>query len=239
MSPLLLQSHHQPSSTFPELRSRHITIILILIGMCHLVRETSVPHKSAMMTSRIQRIGKQPIVRLVLRTHVRPHFTIQRRWCTMQNQHTSHRIRTIHQRGRTFQYLHRANTLFIHFHTMFITPLLTFLSHSLVHHNDAVITQPTDDGLRDASTCSDLRHTRLLRHSINHIRGSRLTEFLACHHRDGSRRVLQLRITRHTSHHHFFQLQVLIKHIRAILHLLSTVLHTVVLCRHYHGIAQQ
>ncbi len=58
----------------------------------------------------------------------------------MQNQHTRHRIRTIHQRGWTFQNLHRADTIAIHLYTMLITPLLTFLPHTLVHHDNAVIT---------------------------------------------------------------------------------------------------
>ena len=146
VSPLSVQSQHQPSCPFSELRTWHIAVVLILIGMRHLVRKTCIPHKTAMIASPIQRVSKQSVVRLVLRADVRPHFALHRRWCIMQNQHTRHRIRTIHQRGWTLQYLYRADTIAIHFHTMFITPLLTLLSHSFVHHDDAVITQTSDDG---------------------------------------------------------------------------------------------
>ena len=207
--------------------------------MRHLVRKSGIPHKPAMIACSVQRIGKQPVVRLVFCAHVCPHFAIQRRGRPMQNQHTRHRIRTIHQRGWTLQNLHGTDILSVHFHTVFIAPLLSLLAHTLMHHDDAVIAQATNDGLRDASTCGDLRHAWLLRHSVNHICRCRLSQLLPGHHRDGRCRVLQLRVARHTRHHHFIQLQVAIEHIRAVGHLISTVIHTMVLCCHCRTIAQQ
>ena len=116
---------------------------------------------------------------------------------------------------------------------------MTFLPHALIHHHDAIIAQATDNRLRDAAARCHLRHAWLLRHRINHVRRGRSPQFLAGHHRDGGCRVLQLRVACHTCHHHFVQLQMSVKHIRAILHLLATVVQTMALCYHCCAIAQQ
>ena len=88
----------------------------------------------------------------------------------MQDYNTRHSIGAVHQRGRALQYLYRTNTVAVDLHTMFVTPLLSFLAHALAHHHHAVVAQSADDGLRDAAARRQLADTRLVGYGIDDIR---------------------------------------------------------------------
>ena len=65
----------------------------------------------------------------------------------MEDEDACHRIRAIHETCRTFQNLYGMNRSGVDFYSVFIAPLLSFLSDSIVYHYHAVIAQATDHGL--------------------------------------------------------------------------------------------
>ena len=122
---------------------------------------------------------------------------------------------------------------------MLIAPLLTFLPHTLAHHDDAVVAQSSDDGFRDAAARRDLCHTRLVGDGVDDVGRGGLSEFLARNDRDGSSRVLQFRISSHASHRHLVQLQVAIEYVGRVLRMLVVVMVFMVLSCHCRAYPQQ
>ena len=117
-------------------------------------------------------------------------------------------------------------------YAVLVAPLLTFLSDALVHHDDTVIAQSADDGLRDAATRGDLRHTRLMGDGVDDISRGGLSEFLARYDGDRGGRVLQFGIARYARHHQFVQFQVTVEYIGRVRRMLMVVMMLMVLsCR--------
>ena len=74
----------------------------------------------------------------------------------MEDNNTGHGIGAVHQRGGTFHDLNGVNTFAIHFHTVLITPLLAFLTDTVINYQHTVVTQSADDGFGDTATRSNL-----------------------------------------------------------------------------------
>ena len=131
--------------------AKDITIIFVLVGMRHLATISGVPNKASLITSKVERIIEKTVVGLIARGNIRPHITHRKSWRWMEDDDTRHRIRAIHQACRTFQYLHGMNGIRIHLYAMFIAPLLTFLSDTIVHHDHSIISQSTNHRFGDTA----------------------------------------------------------------------------------------
>ena len=107
---------------------------------------------------------------------------------------------------------------------MLVAPLLPFLAHALVHHDNAVVAQSADNGFRYAATRRNLRHARLVGYGVYDVGRCRLAQFLARHDGDWCRRVLQLGVARHTRHHHLVQFQVTVEHVRRVRRVLVVIM---------------
>ena len=179
---------------------------------------------------------EESVVGLVFRVDVSLHLTLGQRGLSVQDDHTSHRIRAVHQRGGTFQYLNAADAAAINLNTVFVAPLLTLLTHTFAHHHDAVVAQSADDRFRDAAACCQLADARLVSDGIDDICRSRGSQHLRCHDTYGGCGVFQLGIARHTRHRQFIQLQMTEKNICRILRMM---MFTIILSCHCRAYTQQ
>ena len=134
-------------SLLSERRTEYVTIVFVLVGMRHLAAVSGVPNESALVAGKVERIVKKSVVGLIARREIRSHVALGKCRSRVEDQDASHRIRAIHEACRTFQNLYGMNRSRVDFYSVFIAPLLTFLSDSIVHHNHAVIAQATDYGL--------------------------------------------------------------------------------------------
>ena len=137
---MLVKSQHQSSCTLLKLRARHIAIHLILIGVRHLVAEARIPYEALLIAGEVQRIVEKAVVRLIFRAHICLHLALGQGGRSVQNQHTSHCITSVHQAGRTLQNLYGVHNLRIDLYAMFVAPLLSLLANAFVHHDDAIVT---------------------------------------------------------------------------------------------------
>ena len=169
MSPLFLHSQHQPAGPFAKLRTRHIAIVFVFVGVGHLVAETGVPHKSLLVARHVQRVAEEAVVGLVLSTYVTAQSTFGLYRLAVQDDYTSHGVRAIHQRGGAFQDFYRVDCTAINFHAVLIAPLLAFLPYTLAHDDDSIIAQTTDDGFGDSAACGQLAHAWLMGNGIYDI----------------------------------------------------------------------
>ena len=208
VSPRLVQSQHQSSGAFTELRTWHVAIVLVLIGMRHLVAVADIPHKTLLVARHLQRVAEETVVCLILRTDVSRHLPLGQRRLRMQDDHTRHSIRSVHQRGGTFQYFYTADTVAIYLHAVLVAPLLSFLAHTFAYHHHAVVAQSADDGFRNAAARSQLTDTWLVGNGVDDVGRGRRPEHLRCYDAHGCSGVLQLRVARHTRHRQFAQLQM-------------------------------
>ena len=137
--------------------------------MRHFITIAPIPYKTAFIAGCIQRVIKQPVIGLVLRCHISTDCSFGQYRIGLKINDTRHCIRTVHQTGRTFQYLNGMYTLRVYFNAMLIAPLLTFLTHTVIHHYNPVIPQTTNDRFRNASSGSNLRHPGLFGNGIDNI----------------------------------------------------------------------
>ena len=164
----------------------------------------------------------------------------------MHDDHTSHRVRTVHQRCRTLQYLDAAHAAAIDLHAVFVAPLLTFLAHALAHHHHAVVSQSADDGFRDAAARRQLAHARLMADGVDDVRRGRRPEHLWRNDAHRCRRQLQLRVARHARHRYFVQVQMAEEYVRRVLRIMLVLvivycltLIVIILCCHCRAYTQQ
>ena len=112
---------------------------------------------------------EESVIGLILRTDVSPHLTLSQCGLGVQDDHTRHRVRAIHQRGRTFQYLDASDAAAIDLYAVLVAPLLTFLTYTFAHDYYAVIAQSADDGFRNTTASGELAHAWLMGDGINDI----------------------------------------------------------------------
>ena len=244
--PPFVHAQHQATCLFAKLRSRHVVVIFILICVRHLLTPSSVPHKTFLVAGHLQRIAEQSVVRLIFRADIGAHVALGQCRLRMHDDHTSHRVRAVHQRCRTLQYLDAAHAAAVHFHAVFVAPLLTFLAHTLAHHHHAVVTQSADDGFRYAAARRQLAHARLVADGVDDVRRGRSPEHLWRNDAHRCRCQLQLRVARHTRHRHFVQVQMAEEYVRRVLSIMLVLvivycltLIVIILCCHCRAHTQQ
>ena len=115
--------------------------------MRHLSAVAGVPYKSALVAGKVERIIEKSVVGLITGREICSHVAFSKRWSRMEDEYASHRIRAIHETCRTFQNLYGMHRSRVNFYSVFIAPLLSFLSDSIVYHDHAVIAQATDHRL--------------------------------------------------------------------------------------------
>ena len=115
--------------------------------MRHLSAVAGVPYKSALVAGKVERIIKKSVVGLITCREIRSHVALGKGRSGVEDEDACHRIRSIHETCRTFQNLYGMNRSGGDFYSVFIAPLLSFLSDSIVYHYHAVIAQATNHGL--------------------------------------------------------------------------------------------
>ena len=190
VAPLSVQPEHHYSSPFLELRSGHVAVFFVLVGVGVFVREASVPDESLLVAGEVQRVVNKSVFRLIFCGEACLHLALGLYGTAVEDDHSGHGIAAIHERGRPLQYLYRIHVLRVYFYPVLVAPLLSFLPDALVHDDDAVVAQSANDGFRDAAARGDLRHSRLTGNGIDDVGGCRLPQLLSRDDGDGSRGVL-------------------------------------------------
>ena len=123
----------------------------------------------------------------------------------MEDKDASHRIRAIHKTCRTFQNLYGMNRSGVDFYSVFIAPLLSFLSDSIIHYDHTVKSQSTYHRLGNSASRGNLRNAWLVGDGVDDV-GRRLHFELAGRNEgDRCRRLLQFLAARQACYHHFVQ----------------------------------
>ena len=249
VAPLLVDAQQEPSCTLGELRPRHVAVVFVLIGVGPFVGVAGIPHETALVAGDVEREVEETVVGLVFRRCLCPDFSLRQCRCTVEDEHAGHGVGAVHQRGGAFEYLYGMHAFAVYLYAVLSAPLLTFLAHALVHHDDAVVAQSADDGLGDAAACGNLCYTRLTGHGIDDVGRRCLVKFTAADNGNRGRGVLDLGVAGHACHHQFVELEVTVEHVAAVsrMHVVIVVLMAVVvmlmfmlvLCCHRHAHAQQ
>ena len=213
VAPLPVHTQHQAARPLVELRARHVAVVPVLIGVRHLLAETTVPHQPLLVARHGEGVAEEPVVGLILGGGTGAHGAQGHHRLGVQDDDARHGIRPVHQRGRTLQYLDRVDAVAIHLHAVLVAPLLALLSDAVAHDHHAVVAQSADDGLRDAAARGQLCHAGLVGYGVNDVGSRRGAQLLRSHQADGRRRVLQLGVARDARHHQFVQLQVAEEHV--------------------------
>ena len=100
-----------------------------------------------MVAGKVERIIKKSVVGLITCREIRSHVALGKGRSGVEDEDASHRIRAIHKTCRAFQNLYGMNRSRVDFYPVFIAPLLSFLSDSIIYHYHAVIDQATAYGL--------------------------------------------------------------------------------------------
>ena len=171
IAPSAVQPQHTGEGSFLELGAPYLPVSFVLVFTGSFLAPSAIPYDASFVACKINGIVPQTVVRLELTSYGRRHLPKGHHGVLMQHQHTCHGIRTIHQRGGTFQYLDGMDSLGIYFNTMLVTPLLSFLTDAVIDCDNAVIAQSTDDGFGDSRACGDLINSRLTGDSVYDIGG--------------------------------------------------------------------
>ena len=155
-SPALVESHHQARSLFGELRILHLMVDAVLVFTSPFLAPASVPDESLLVARKVDGIVPEVGIRLPSADYVGLHCAEGLYGGIVENDNACHGIGAVHQRGGAFHDFYGVDAFAIHFHTMFITPLLAFLTDAVVDHQYAVVTQSADDGFGDAVTRGNL-----------------------------------------------------------------------------------
>ena len=183
--------------------------------------ESGIPSKAFLVSGKIERSPQQSIICLIFSVYLAFYGAVRQGRHTFEHQHAAHSIGAIHEAGRAFQNLHRADLVGIDFYAVFVAPLLAFLTNAIVDDHNAVVAQPTDDGFRDAASRGDLRHAWLLGDGIYQIGGRQLVQFLGMKHQNGHGCLFHFHVAHGTCHRHFLQFQMPEKHIGRVRQTLS------------------
>ena len=188
--------------------------------MSHLVAEACIPHKSSLITSHREVVAEETVVGLILRTYIGTHLAISQSRLGVQYYYACHRVGSVHQRGRTFQYLYRSNAATVDLNAMFVAPLLTFLSHSFAHHHYSVIAQSTDDGFGYAASSGKLAYSRLMCNGIDDVGRCCSTQYLWCYYAHRCCGVFQLGIACYACNCELVELQMAEEYVGRILRMI-------------------
>ena len=161
----------------------------------------------------------ESVVRLILASDLYLHGSFLEGTFGMQYHHTGYGIAAIHERGRALQYFHRMHTLLVDFKSVLITPLLSFLSDTLVHDDHSVVAKATNDRLRDACSGTYLRQSRQVSNGIHNVGADGLVQRFGRYDHEGRGRILQSLRSGNALHRHFAQ--------DGFLHRVDAVLQTV------------
>ena len=206
--------------------------------MGEFLTESCIPHEAFLIARYGEVVAKETVVGMIFRAYICTSLTISHSGLSMQDDDTRHSVGAIHQRGRSFQYLYGVNAVAIHLHTMFVAPLLTFLSDTFAHHHYAVVTQSADNRFRDATTRSQLTDAWLMANGINHIGCGCGPEHLRSDNAHGCCGVLQFGVARHSRYCHFVQIQMTEEHIGRVFRMMMMLMLVIMIilschCRAY------
>ena len=202
--------------------------------MSHLLTEAPIPHKAFLIARHRQGVGKEAVVGLIFCAAIHAYGALRQYRSAVHYDNTRHCVRAVHQRCRTLQHLYGADTVAVNLHSMFVTPLLAFLTHTFAYHYDAVITQSAYDRFRYAAASGNLADTRLMSQRIDDVGGCRRLQLLWVDDAYGGGGIFQFCVARNTCHHHFVQVQMAEEHIRRVILVIM-----IILCRHCHAKTQQ
>ena len=107
----------------------------------------------------------------------------------------------------------------IDFESVLVAPLLSFLPDALVHDDDAVVAEASDDGLRDACSRAYLREAGQMSDGIDDVCAQSDMQLLGRDHHEGRGRILQSLQAGYALHGDFAQ--------NGFLHRVDTVLQAV------------
>ena len=144
-----------------------IDAVLVFTGS--FLAPASVPYESLLIAREVYGIVPEISIRLPSAAHVSLHCAQRKDGGIVEDNDTGHGIGAVHQRGGTFHDFHGMDAFAIHFHAMLITPLLAFLTDTVVDDKHTVVTQSTDDGFGNATARADLGNTGLFGNGINDV----------------------------------------------------------------------
>ena len=173
--------------------------------MRHFSTISGIPDKSALIAGKVERIIKKSVIGLITCREFRSHVALSKGRSGMEDKDASHRIRAIHKTCRTFQDLYGMNRSRVDFYSVFIAPLLSFLSYSIIHYDHTVKSQSTNHGFGDSASRGNLRNAWLMSDGVDDV-GRRLHfELAGRNERDGCRQLLELLAASQSRNHHFVQ----------------------------------
>ena len=173
--------------------------------MRHFSTISGIPDKAALVAGKVERIIKKSVIGLITCREIGSHVALCKGRNGMEDEDASHRIRAIHKTCRTFQDLYGMNRSRVDFYSVFIAPLLSFLSDSIIHYDHTVKSQSTYHGFGDSASRGNLRNAWLVSDGVDDV-GRRLHfELAGRNERDGCRRLLEFLAASQSRNHHFIQ----------------------------------
>src|SRR5450631_156378 len=133
------------------------------------MRKTTHPFESVFSSFQHSGTTEESVVGLKFGEYVALNFSLRRRWGWDQVYNTCQGIRTISQAGRTFYHFSPVNTILVHFNSVFVSPLLSFLPYPIIQSQYPIITESSDKWLGNIGTGCELCDTGQFGDRINNI----------------------------------------------------------------------
>ena len=131
-----------------------IDAVLVFTGP--FLAPASVPNESLLIAREVHGIVPEIGIRLPSAAHFGLHRAEGLNGGIVEDNDSCHGIGAVHQRGGTFHDFHGMDAFAIHFHAMLITPLLAFLTDTVVDDKHAVVAQTANNGFGNATARADL-----------------------------------------------------------------------------------
>ena len=144
VAPSAVQANHSRQGAFLKTGVSNIAIVTVFVGMSQFLTSTHIPCHTTDIASTMERVAKQAIIGLMFRLHIQYCTAFRLHRGIFKDQDTGHGIRTIHKAGRALKNTYIIHTIGIDLYTMLVAPLLAFLTHTVINHNNAIIAQSTD-----------------------------------------------------------------------------------------------
>ena len=217
VAPGLIGAQHAGERLLVELRARHAAVAAVLHLVGILLAPTPVPHHAATVAGEVGRVVVEVLVRLVLAAHGGLHLALGHDGVLVHHQHAGHGVAAVEQRGGAFQNLDRVDGLGVNLYAVLVAPLLALLADAVVDHDDAVVAQASDDGLRDAAARGELAHAGLMGHGVDDVGRGRFLQLAGSDHAHGRGRTGNERAARQAAHHHLAQHGVVLVQLEVLL----------------------